>query len=185
MKSVYLVFAHPQRQRSRANATILERIEGLPGVTICDLYERYPDFHIDVEFEKAELLKHDVIFLQHPMFWYSMPPLLKLWFDEVFELGFAYGEGGTALKGKVLHLSATAGGPQEAYSASGYNRFSIRDLTLGYDQTANLCGMVWPDPVILYGSDKSTREQIEAHAEVVRDALLRYTNPSYHPGAQS
>ena len=40
----------------------------------------------------------------HPVHWYSMPPLLKLWLDEVFAFGWAYGPGGRALRGGVLVL---------------------------------------------------------------------------------
>ena len=37
-----------------------------------------------------------VVWLQ-PIHWYSMPPLLKLWLDEVLAFGWAYGPGGDAL----------------------------------------------------------------------------------------
>lgn len=181
MSAVYFVFAHPQRQRSRANATILERIDGLPNVTVCDLYECYPSFHIDVEREQQRLLEHQVVVLQQPFYWYGMPPLLKLWVDEVFESGWAYA-GGTALKGKTLQLSLTAGGPDSAYTTEGYNRYSIEELTKPYEQIAFLCGMSWPKPLVLHNSNKASREQIEAHAELVRDRLLTHTNKLYQPG---
>lgn len=178
-KTVYFVFVHPHRTRSRVNATVLETIRGLSGVTVCDLYETYPDFNIDVEREKNELLKHSVIFLQHPFYWYNMPPLLKLWFDEVFEIGFAYGPNGTALKGKTLQLSISAGGPDSAYDPKGYNRYKITDFLTPYDQTAHLCGMHWAEPLILYRSIRANTAEIEAHAEKVRDRVLSYTNPLY------
>ena len=70
-----------------------------------DLYEAYPDFDIDVRREQELLAAHEVIVLQHPFYWYSAPALLKEWQDLVLEHGWAYGSGGTALRGKAL-LSA-------------------------------------------------------------------------------
>lgn len=181
MASVYFVFAHPHRNQSRAGATILKRVADLPHVTVCDLYETYPDFHIQVEEEKRKMLAHEVIVLQHPFYWYSMPPLLKLWLDEVFELGFAYGPGGTAFRGKTLQLSITAGGPDSAYQPTGYNRFTMDEYLKPYDQTAHLCGMRWPRPLVLHGANSISRDDLEAHAERVRDLVLQYSNPHYTP----
>lgn len=188
MASVYFVFAHPFRNRSRVNASVLERVSGLPDVTVTDLYEMYPDFHIHIEREKKLILEHDVIFLQHPFLWYSMPPLLKLWFDEVFELGLAYGPGGTAFRGKILQLSVTAGGPKEAYNRSGQDRASISEYTKPYEETAAVCRMGWARPLVFFGAEESSQKQIEAHAERVRDLVLSYSNPTYvqlEPGFSS
>ena len=179
MKSVYFVFAHPHRNRSRVNATVLETVSNLNGVTVCDLYERYPSFALDIDHEKRELLRHEVIFFQHPLYWYSLPPLLKLWFDEVFELGFAYGPGGTHLAGKDFQVSVSAGGPESAYGPNGYNQYSIDEFFVPYRQIATLCTMKWSPPIVLYQSNKAKLEAIEAHAERVRDRVLRFTNPLY------
>lgn len=50
--------------------------------------------------EQEALLRHDTIILQYPMFWFNMPAILKLWFDEVFTYQFAYGSQGDKLKDK-------------------------------------------------------------------------------------
>ncbi len=179
MSSVYFVFAHPFRNRSRVNAAVLERVANIPDVTVTDLYEKYPDFHLNVEREKALVLSHDVVFLQHPFLWYSMPPLLKLWFDEVFELGLAYGSGGTAFRNKILQLSVTAGGPKEAYNRSGAAKPSITEYTKPYEETAAVSGMGWARPLVFFANEDSSKNVVEAHAERVRDLVLSYTNPEY------
>ena len=46
---------------------------GIEGVTLKDLYAEYPDFHIDVDREQADLLAHDVLVFLHPLYWYSTP----------------------------------------------------------------------------------------------------------------
>src|SRR5687767_1197669 len=95
---VLIIFAHPRFEKSRANNALVGALRGIDGVTFHDLYERYPDFNVDLEFEKQLLLDHDVIIWHHPFYWYSAPPLLKQWIDIVLEFGWAYGPGGVALK---------------------------------------------------------------------------------------
>ncbi len=66
-----------------------------PGVEVRDLYALYPDYLIDVAAEQAALAPARLVVWQHPIHWYGMPPLMKLWLDEVFAFGWAYGPGGT------------------------------------------------------------------------------------------
>ena len=149
MKKCLFVLAHPHLRKSKANRAVVEEVQKL-GVTVNDLYEKYPTFHIDVEREQELLSEHDLIVLQHPFYWYSMPALLKQWLDDVFLIGF--GPGGDKLAGKDLLLSFTAGGPEEAYRAGGYNNFDIQSFFLPYQQTAQLCQMNWLEPCVLFSS---------------------------------
>ena len=80
---VLVLFAHPALETSRINRRLAEAPQSLEGVTLRDLYEVYPDFDVDVEAEQASLLEHDVVVFQHPLYWYSAPPLLKQWQDLV------------------------------------------------------------------------------------------------------
>ena len=63
------------------------------GVDVNDLYGSYPDYAIDVEAEQARLARADLLVLLHPIQWYSMPALQKLWLDDVLAYGWAYGTG--------------------------------------------------------------------------------------------
>ena len=45
----------------------------------------------DVAAEQAKLRQADAIVVQFPLWWYSMPAILKGWFDRVFVSGFAFG----------------------------------------------------------------------------------------------
>jgi NAD(P)H dehydrogenase (quinone) len=87
----------------------------------------------DVKAEIEKLLWADVLILQFPLWWFTMPAILKGWVDRVFAYGFAYGVGehndkrwgdrygeGT-LAGKRAMLIVTAGGWEEHYSARGVN----------------------------------------------------------------
>ena len=83
---------------------------------------------------------------QHPFYWYSSPALVKEWIDLVLEHGFAYGQSGRALEGKIMMNAITTGGPDEAYQKGGYNRFTIREFLAPFDQTARLCQMRYLAP---------------------------------------
>jgi glutathione-regulated potassium-efflux system ancillary protein KefG len=49
---VLILFAHPALHRSRMNLAMMEAVRDLEGVTFHDLYELYPDLHIDVATEQ-------------------------------------------------------------------------------------------------------------------------------------
>lgn len=87
----------------------------------------------DVRAEQEKLLWADALILQFPLWWYSMPAMLKGWVDRVYAYGFAYGVGehsdthwgdrfgeGT-FAGKRAMLIVTAGGWESHYSARGIN----------------------------------------------------------------
>ena len=87
----------------------------------------------DVKAEIEKLLWADVLILQFPLWWFSMPAILKGWVDRVFAYGFAYGVGEHSdkrwgdrygegrLAGKRAMLIVTTGGWEEHYSARGIN----------------------------------------------------------------
>ncbi len=82
-----LILAHPYYTQSIANKTIVnELLKTYPDLEVRDIFQLYPDYQIDVSAEQEALLRHDTIILQYPMFWFNMPAILKLWFDEVFTL---------------------------------------------------------------------------------------------------
>jgi glutathione-regulated potassium-efflux system ancillary protein KefG len=168
---VLILFAHPALHRSRMNLAMMEAVRDLEGVTFHDLYELYPDLHIDVATEQELLLKHDVIVWQHPFYWHSAPALLKEWMDVVLEYGFAYGDEGRALHGKKVMSALTTGGPAEAYQAGGYNRFTMRELLAPFDQTAHLCGMEYLETFILHRVNLLKPAEVEAAAASYRQRI--------------
>jgi glutathione-regulated potassium-efflux system ancillary protein KefG len=154
MRRILILFAHPVLERSRVNRRLLATARDISGVTIHDLYEAYPTLDIDAKREQKLLIDHDVIVFQHPFYWYSTPAILKEWQDLVLEHGWAYGHGGTALRGKITLNAITTGGPESAYHRGGYNRFTIRELLAPWDQTAHLCGMRFLAPFTVHAALK-------------------------------
>lgn len=168
MRRILVLFAHPVLERSRVNRRLVEALAGLDGVTVHDLYELYPSFAIDVAREQAALLAHDIVVLQHPFYWYSAPAILKEWQDLVLEHGWAYGHGGTHLRGKITFNVISTGGPPQAYAHGGYNRFTMRELLAPFDQTAHLCGMTFLAPFVVHAALKMVGTDIAPKAEAYR-----------------
>lgn len=171
-RTILVLFAHPSIHRSEANAPLLQLARQLDGVTVVDLYAEYPTFEIDIDREQHRLRQHDVVIFMHPLYWYSTPAILKEWQDLVLEHGFAYGAGGTALKGKLFLSVTTAGAAQQAYTAEGFNHFSLRELLRPLEQTAEICGMHYLPPFVLYGARTATDEnRLQPHLAHWRQLL--------------
>ena len=180
---VLVIVAHPQMEQSRANRALMRAASALahhptsataPTVAVRDLYALYPDYLIDTAAEQAALASAKLVVWQHPIHWYSMPPLMKLWVDEVLAFGWAYGPGGTAMQGKDLWLVATTGGPEESYRPDNYNRYFFDAFLPPFEQTAALCGMRFLPPLMLHGAHRASDADIAAHTQVYAERLSTY-----------
>jgi NAD(P)H dehydrogenase (quinone) len=87
----------------------------------------------DIALEQEKIKWADAVILQVPLWWFSMPAILKGWIERVYACGFAYGVGehsdkhwgdrygeGT-LAGKRAMLMVTAGGWESHYGSRGIN----------------------------------------------------------------
>lgn len=171
--AVLVIAAHPQLQRSRVNRAALGAA-AQATVRVHDLYARYPDYLIDIASEQAALAEAQLVVWQHPIHWYSAPPLMKLWIDDVLAFGWAYGPGGTALRGKDLWLVASTGGAEDSYRPDSYNRYFFDAFLPPYEQTAALCGMRFLPPLLLHGAHRASPEQIAEHAQLYAQRLRNY-----------
>ena len=169
-----MLAAHPHWRDSRVNRRMLAAARAVPGIDVNDLYGSYPDFAIDVEAEQARLAKADLVVLVHPIQWYSMPALQKLWVDDVLGYGWAYGPGGTALQGKDLWLVVTTGSPEAAYHPQNYHRYFFDAFLPPYEQTATLCGMRFLPPLLLHGARRASPQEVQEHVDVFRQRLDSY-----------
>ena len=168
---VLILFAHPALHRSRVNRALVRAVRDVAEVTFHDLYELYPDFDVDRVHEQELLLRHDLLVLQHPLYWYSTPALVKQWIDVVLEHGWAYGAGGEALRGKRVLSVITAGGGERAYTTDGVNGHTIQQLLAPLAQTARLCGMEYLPPYVLHGTHALADDEIERLAAEYRGVV--------------
>jgi glutathione-regulated potassium-efflux system ancillary protein KefG len=161
---VLILFAHPRLEKSRSNARLLRHVPQRDDLTFRDLYERYPDFDVDVAVEQALLLRHDIVLWHHPLYWYSAPPLVKQWIDLVLAFGWAYGPGGTALRGKAMGHVVTSGGAAAAYQLDGFHGATLDEFLRPLQRTVTLCGMHWLPPFAVHGTHRLTDEALDQEA---------------------
>lgn len=190
---IYIIAAHPDWRNSKVNRRLFAQAQSLaaasPHIVVNDLYGSYADYFINIATEQRRLAAAQLVVLLHPIQWYSMPALQKLWLDEVLTYGWAYGAGdnstgdgentttathGRALRGKDLWLVATTGGSEESYHPQGYNRYFFDAFLPPYEQTAALCGMRFLPPLILHGAHAQTPQQVETHVQVFANRLQTY-----------
>lgn len=179
MSRILVILAHPQLAQSRVGSALAAAATGLSGgdqgqVAVRDLYALYPDYLIDVQAEQAALVDVQLLVWLHPVHWYGMTPLMKLWLDEVFSFGWAYGPGGRALAGADLWLAVSTGGSQAAYHPNGHNRYFFDAFLPAYEQTATLAGLRFLPPLVLHGAHRVDEAALQAHAALFAQRLASY-----------
>lgn len=168
---ILVLQAHPYPDRSHANRALGRAIEGLANVEIRSLYDLYPDYAINVDDEQRALSACSAVVWQHPLYWYTVPALLKLWFEKVLTLGWAYGRDGRALQGKRCLWVTTTGSDIDGYSATGIHGHPFEAFVPVVRQTAQFCGMVWLDPIILHGVHQLEPAELAAEGARYRARL--------------
>lgn len=79
----------------------------------------------DVLSEQSRIDRSDALVLVYPVYWWTMPAILKGWIDRVFTNGWAYDDTSEAGVVKLLprlsvHLVAIGGADQRTYARHGY-----------------------------------------------------------------
>jgi len=164
---VLVLLAHPSIEQSRVNRRLVEAIRqsieaagsanidprpngATPRIAVRDLYALYPDYLIDTAVEQACVAAARLVVWLHPIHWYGMPPLMKLW------------------------LVASTGSPEEAYHPSGHNRYFFDAFLPPYEQTAALCGMRFIEPLVLHGAHRVDDAALGDHAAMLVERLTSY-----------
>ncbi len=109
-----------------ASAADFQRREQ-PDYLVYALEQRHADkagtLAPDIQAELDKLKWADLLILHFPVYWFSMPAMLKGWIDRVLVSGTCYGgmrfydRGG--LRGKQAMLACTLGGQQHMFAANG------------------------------------------------------------------
>jgi glutathione-regulated potassium-efflux system ancillary protein KefF len=183
---ILIIHAHPYPSRSRATHALLQTALMLPEVTVHSLYERYPDFDIDIAAEQAALSQAQLIVWLHPLYWYSVPGMMKHYFDKVLSLGWAYGGSkdadgndngrGRALHGKHCLWAPSTGGDGEAYSTTGIHANVFTDFVTPIEMTARFCGMFWQPPFAVHGAHVISDDELNAKADAFKLRLQDWLN---------
>lgn len=145
----------------------------------------------DVKREQEKLVWADTVILQFPLWWYSMPAILKGWVDRVYSMGFAYGigehndkrwgdrYGEGKMLGKRAMVVVTVGGWKEHYSARGICG-PIDDLLFPITHgTLYYVGFKVLPSFVVYQSDRADEAAFNAAADGLRQRMreLSTTDP--------
>lgn len=153
MKNILVVSGHTNLNDSVANKNILEELKTmLPEAELDLLSELYPSYKIDVKKEQEKLVNADIIVLQYPLFWYSMPSLLEKWMEDTFVFGFSHGDNGDKLKGKKIIVSLTTGAPEEIIGSN------IEDCLHPIKKACGMCQLEYCGAVKTHGVSYQIRQ---------------------------
>lgn len=192
MKSL-IVYTHPNPESY--NHAVLKAVEeelGKSGNTVIvrDLYAgnwdpvlKGVDFQSlaegkvlpDVEKEQLFIRDAELLVFVSPVWWFSMPAILKGYIDRVFSSGFAFrytdqGPEGL-LKDKKVLIFSTTGGDEKTYAQYGF-----RDA-IGKTQDAGIfgfCGMEVLERKFLYGVPFVSHERRVEMLEEVRRTVRKH-----------
>lgn len=89
-----------------------------------------------------------------------MPPLLKLWIDEVFDSEWLKEGTENPLSGKEIFILITTGGKDELYTAEGKYGHTIEELISGLTISLKIFGAEIKAIKKVYDADKLTKKQI-------------------------
>lgn len=156
-----VIAVHPNMENSIINKRWINELEKQPEkYTVHQLYKEYPDEKINIKKEQELIEKYDKIIFQFPFYWFSSPPLLKKWFDEVVLYGWAYGsKSGYRVGGKKISLAITAGIEEEDYSASGKYKYTMEELMRPFEVTFNYIKADYKKPFVYFGMEHDSSEE--------------------------
>jgi NAD(P)H dehydrogenase (quinone) len=124
-------------------------------------------FAPDIVSELEKLAQADLVIFHFPLWWMSVPAVLKGWFDRVLAMGVAW-DGGKIyetglMRGKKAMLCVTVGGPEDFFRPDGKHRATVQQLLHPVQHgTLAFCGFDVLEPYIVVNSLGKSKQDIEA-----------------------
>jgi NAD(P)H dehydrogenase (quinone) len=121
-------------------------------------------FTADINTEQEKVEWCDLMIWQFPLWWFSIPAILKGWVDRVFAMGRFYKTGHfyeTGLFGnKKALLSLTTGGAADAYVKNGFNGDLNSMLKPIHRGIFAFTGFKVLQPQVIYGPVRQSPEEL-------------------------
>lgn len=153
-----------------------------------ELYATETDgFAEEIQAEIDKLDWCDVLIFQFPLWWFSVPAILKGWVDRVFAMGRIYGGGkwydNGVFKGKRAMLSVTTGGTQATYSKLGLNGHLDTILYPINHGILRFVGFDVLPPFVVWSAARITPQERQTYLDVYKQRLLslQETPPIVYP----
>ncbi|XP_039505100.1 NAD(P)H dehydrogenase [quinone] 1-like isoform X2 [Pimephales promelas] len=123
----------------------------------------------DIVEEHKKLKEADIVIFQFPMYWFSVPAIMKGWMDRVLTLGFAYTSekrySAGIFREKKAMLSFTTGSHETMFSSNGINGDLNVTLWPVQNGVLNYCGFQVLAPQVFWAPTHLSSE--------ARDSLLK------------
>lgn len=134
----------------------------------------------DILAEQAKIASADAVIVQFPLWWFSMPAIMKGWFDRVFVNGFGYGTnrdwpryGNGVLQGKRVLTMVTMGAGAASVSERGVSG-DIHDLLFPIQHgILHYAGLAPLEPYLVHSS---FRMDDQRYSELTEELRKRLTN---------
>jgi len=168
-----VLFAHPYYEHSTTNVQLINCYKNNPDISFRDLYEDYPDFHIQAFRERKRLSQYQRIVFHFPLIWFGLPPLLKLWIDEVFDMKWIGQNEKNPLTGKDVMIVVSAGGSADHYSINGRYKTTIEQLLLSLRLSIEVNNMTLEDMLVVYNADHIQDSKLQKNINVLIQKLKK------------
>lgn len=166
-----MLFAHPYFEHSTTNVELIKAYKDNPHIEFRDLYEDYPDFHIQPFRERKRIVNYERIVFHFPLLWFGMPPLLKLWIDEVLDMKWINHQDHNPLSNMEAIIVVSVGGKEESYTDKGLYRTQLSNLTLGLKLCIETNNMILKDELFIYQADDIKIFEIKPFTELLKKML--------------
>lgn len=122
----------------------------------------------DVAEEQTRIDRAEHLILVFPMYWWSMPALLKGWIDRVFVEGWAYEYGDRVFVKKLdrltIHLVVVAGDDADSFERHGVHEAIRTQIERGIIE---YCGATVGPTNFVYGAETRSRAELATEISAI------------------
>lgn len=130
----------------------------------------------DIVAEQEKLLWCDYLIMLFPMWYFSMPAIMKGWVDRVLTAGFAYGDGkwydDGGLKGRKAMIAVTTGSPDDWFGVDRINP-EIKEILFHINfGVLYFVGFDMLEPFVAWQPSHVSQKKREGYLEKYKERLL-------------
>ncbi len=168
MKKHLLIIGSPEPSSSGFLLPFLDTFLKDPRFDVRILVDHQTNYQFDLAQEQDSIDSALSVTLHFPIYWYSMPALMKAWLDSILTFGWAFDAKGGLLEGKPLLSSVTTGAPLSSYQSNGKNLRPLDTYLHHLERTAEYAGFNY---IGLVATDQVRGDNLNAAARKQKEAI--------------
>ncbi|MCB1194097.1 MAG: NAD(P)H-dependent oxidoreductase [Leptospiraceae bacterium] len=140
-------------------------------------------FADDLKAEMQKLENADLLIFNFPLWWFSIPAILKGWVDRVFAFGYSYGgdigvySNAITFKDKKALLCFTTGGSEKSYQKDSMHAIDVETMLQPIQYNIfRFNGMVPLEPFIVFGPARLSEDALKLKLLEYEKYLLKVRN---------